>query len=122
MHPRLRTLPALYRAWRQQARWLAYQWRDPYLYEAHSYLARRAVDQLRLDTLSPHTARRRAQCERRIDQLAWANAGWPTAVRRALEQAYARRGPLWHQHLQPLAPPHPSPPVGDSGPLVDVAY
>ena len=107
-------LPALYRAWRQQARWLAYQWRDPYLYEAHSYLARRAVDQLRFDTRSPHTARRHAQCERRIDQLAWANAGWPTAVRRALEQAYARRGPLWHQHLQPMAPPHPSPPVGDN--------
>ena len=125
-------LPRLYRAWREQARLLAYEWRDPHMYAAHTALARTSIEFVRdaqrsgASTSDDANARRtsaerrhRQSCAR-IRQLANANLGWPHAVARALEQAYARRGKprrallnVRHPLTQLLAPPHPSPAVGE---------
>lgn len=105
---------ALYRRWRAQARWLAHAWHEPYLYTAHSQLARVAIESLRAaERTGRHVEIRRRRCEREYRRLVWANIGWPMAVARALSVAYGRQGRLRHTLLGALAPPHPSPPVGD---------
>lgn len=125
-------LPRLYRAWREQARLLAYEWRDPHLYMAHAALARTAIEFVRdaqrsrastaddADARRTSAERRHRQSCARVRKLANANLGWPHAVARALEQAYARRGKprrallnVRRLLMQLLAPPHPSPAVGD---------
>ena len=125
------SLAELYRVWRSQARLFAYQWQDPYLYSAHTYLARSALEflyntkslsknkVLDFDALPESAQRRYRQCVVRTKQLANANLGWPHAVSRALEQAYARRGKIRHDLLnvrvglmQTITPPHPSPAIG----------
>lgn len=104
-------IASIYRTWRQQARALAQMWRCPQLYEAHASLARRHMDR------RPTTSRPRAVWERRahkrIRQLMQANAGFPPAVRRAMDQAYGRRGPFRHLLLGALCAPHPTPREAD---------
>ena len=94
-------IASIYRAWRQQARALAEVWRCPQLYEAHARLARRHMDRW------PTSSRRRAVWERRahkrIRQLMQANAGFPPAVRRAIDEAYGRRGPFRYVLLGALS-------------------
>lgn len=112
------TLVHVYRAALQQARLLAHVWEDPHLYTAHRYLVRVSAETL-LETrpfsrlrptsrpktvafrsLSIDTQRRWARCIKQVRNLANANAGWPHAVTRALDQAYARRGKLRHELMQ----------------------
>ena len=90
--------PQLYREWRKQARLLAYIWDDAQVYASHAFLARAAVRK-------PGNAR---SCIAGIRALAHANAGWPHAVDRALEQAYGRRGRLRHALLRYLLPTNTS--------------
>ncbi|KAL4400345.1 hypothetical protein ACI68E_003262 [Malassezia pachydermatis] len=107
----------VYRQWREQARLLGWRWCDPYLYQAHAFLARRTVEAWRDAMVAQRhaiAARKAQQAEMRCRQLQWANAGWTHAISRALDQAYARRGALRHSILRALAPPHPSPSVGEN--------
>ena len=111
-------LVQVYRAALQQARLLAHVWEDPHLYTAHRYLVRvsaetllekRPFSRLRptsgpksvtFRSLPIDTQRRWARCIKQVRNLANANAGWPHAVTRALDQAYARRGKLRHELMQ----------------------
>lgn len=100
-------IASLYRTWRQQARALAAVWRCPQLYEAHARLARRHMD------VWPASGSRCAVWERRarkrVRQLMQANAGFPPAVRRAIDEAYGRRGPFRHVLLGALRAPRVTP-------------
>ncbi|WFD32523.1 heme o synthase [Malassezia sp. CBS 17886] len=118
----------LYRAWLKQARLFAAQWSDAYLYATHAHLAHITVTTLcdawrhaapsdapvlAESELAGDVQYQWRRCVRRLTQLAQANAGWPHAVHRALEQSYARRGKARHDILRDVLPPHPSPAVGD---------
>lgn len=116
--------PRLYRTWLRQARLFSHRWSDNYFYVVHSYLARTAMESLRVkipvqgsasDKHVPHIVKRRwARAVSQVQQMAWANAGWPHAVYRALEKAYGRRGRVRHELLRELLPRHPSPTATES--------
>mgnify|MGYP006945649311 FL=1 len=93
-------IASLYRTWRQQARALAAVWRCPQLYEAHARLARRHMDAWPASGSRCAVWERRAH--KRVRQLMQANAGFPPAVRRAIDEAYGRRGPFRHVLLGAL--------------------
>lgn len=100
----------LYRAWLQHARAFAWTWRNPFLYDAHAYLARRHISRVRKREMTRRTL---AQTRQHVKYMAQASAGYPPAVMRALEQAYGRRGRLRHVLLAPVLPPHPTPCDGE---------
>ena len=100
-------IASLYRTWRQQARALAAVWRCPQLYEAHARLARRHMDVWPASDSRCAVWERRAR--KRVRQLMQANAGFPPAVRRAIDEAYGRRGPFRHVLLGALRAPRVTP-------------